>query len=129
MSTCWHGSISEDKRTACGLEHRDGCRQVPHVGRARLVKTKGLRDESPRSNLGRMSQGGAARVDKGAREQLGRRQTTTSNSRREVRAQVKVSVNKKDSLRTIFEHFSRSACQQWLKHEFCSKCCLVDNFF
>ena len=79
---------------------------------------------SPRSNLGRMSQGGAARADRGAR-----RQTTTSNSRREVRAQVKVSVNKKDSLRTIFEHFSRSACQQRLEHEFCTSVVWWTIFF
>ena len=63
---CWHGSSSEDKRTARGLEHRDGCRKVPHVGRARLVETQGLRDESPSSNLGRVSQGEATRVDRGA---------------------------------------------------------------
>ena len=63
---CWHGSSSEDKRTARGLEHRDGCRKVPHVGRARLVEIQGLLDESPSSNLGRVSQGEATRVDRGA---------------------------------------------------------------
>ena len=63
---CWHGSSSEDKRTARGSEHRDGCRKVPHVGRARLVESQGLRDEKPSSILGRVSQGEATRVDRGA---------------------------------------------------------------
>ena len=61
---CRHGSSSDDKRTARGLEHRDGCRKVPHVGRARLVESQGLRDE-PSSILGRVSQGEATRVDRG----------------------------------------------------------------
>ena len=113
---CWHGSSSEDKRTARGLEHRDGCRKVPHVGRARLVESQGLRDESPSSNLGRVSQerSNPSRPRSRRREQLGRRRDNDAKpydgvSRREVVAQVKVSViSKTDSLRTTFEHFARS---------------------
>ena len=36
---------------------------MDHVGRARLAETCGSRDESPSSNLGRVKQGEAIRVD------------------------------------------------------------------
>ena len=78
---CWHESSSEDKRTARGSEHRDECRRVPHVGRARLVETQGLPDEKPSSNRGRVRQGESnqSRPRSRRREQLGRRRTTTPN--------------------------------------------------
>ena len=110
---CWHGSSSEDKRTARGLEHRDGCRKVPHVGRARLVESQGFLDESPSSNLGRESQGEATPVDRGAGDasssDVGGQRRQTLRRGLTTRSQVKVSViSKTDSLRTTFEHFARS---------------------